>query len=288
MPELPEVEIVKQSLSKKIRHKKVKKIIIKNRNLRFKLDHNFSNIVKNSVVENISRFSKYLIIKLDNNYYWLIHLGMSGTLHVVDKNKQKFLTNLSFYQSPNLPEKHNHIHISFDNFKIIYNDPRRFGYFLLLKSKYKLDDFISNYGPEPFNKKFNEAYLKKKLRNKSKNIKNYLLDQKFVSGIGNIYASEILFLAKINPERKSAKLNLSDYKKIIFFSKKVLKKAIKKGGSSIQNFKNSNGKTGSFQKYFQVYDREGMHCLSKKCDGIIKKKVISNRSSFYCNICQKI
>ena len=101
MPELPEVEIVKQSLSKKIRHKKVKKIIIKNRNLRFKLDHNFSNIVKNSVVENISRFSKYLIIKLDNSYYWLIHLGMSGTLHVVDKNKQKFLTNLSFYQSPN-------------------------------------------------------------------------------------------------------------------------------------------------------------------------------------------
>ena len=95
-------------------------------------------------------------------------------------------------------------------------------------------------------------------------------------------------MAKINPERKSAKLKLSDYKKIIFFSKKVLKKAIEKGGSSIQNFKNSNGKTGSFQKYFQVYDREGMHCLSKKCDGIIKKKVISNRSSFYCNICQKI
>ena len=121
-----------------------------------------------------------------------------------------------------------------------------------------------------------------------KNIKNYLLDQKFVSGIGNIYASEILFLAKINPERKSAKLNLRDYKKIIFFSKKVLKKAIKKGGSSIHIFKNSNVITGSFQKYFQVYDREGMHCLSKKCDGIIKKKVISNRSSFYCNICQKI
>ncbi len=288
MPELPEVEIVKQSLSKKIKHKRVKKIIIKNRNLRFKLDHNFSNIVKNSVVENISRFSKYLIIELDNSYYWLIHLGMSGTLHVVDKNKQKFLTNLSFYQSPNLPEKHNHIHISFDKFKIIYNDPRRFGYFLLLKSKYKLDEFISNYGPEPFNKNFNQTYLKKKLSNKSKNIKNYLLDQKFVSGIGNIYASEILFLAKINPERKSAKLNLSDYKKIIFFSKKVLKKAIEKGGSSIQNFKNSNGKTGSFQKHFQVYDREGMYCLSKKCDGIIKKKVISNRSSFYCNICQKI
>ena len=132
MPELPEVEIVKQSLSKKIKHKRVKKIIIKNRNLRFKLDHKFSNIVQNSIVENIYRFSMYLIIKLDNSYYWLIHLGMAGTFHVVVKNKQKFLTNLSFYQSPNLPEKHNHIHISFDKLKIIYNDPRRFGYFLLL------------------------------------------------------------------------------------------------------------------------------------------------------------
>ena len=117
MPELPEVEIVKQSLSKKIRHKKVKKIIIKNRNLRFKLDHNFSNIVKNSVVENISRFSKYLIIKLDNSYYWLIHLGMSGTLHIPSN---KNVTNLSFYSNPTLPKKHNHIIIKFDKIKLIY------------------------------------------------------------------------------------------------------------------------------------------------------------------------
>ena len=287
MPELPEVEIVKQSLSKKIRHKKVKKIIIKNRNLRFKLDHNFSNIVKNSVVENISRFSKYLIIKLDNSYYWLIHLGMSGTLHVVDKSKQKFLTNLSFYQSPNLPEKHNHIHISFDKFKIIYNDPRRFGYFLLLKSKYKLDEFISNYGPEPFNKKFNQTYLKKKLSNKSKNIKNYLLDQKFVSGIGNIYASEILYLSKINPTKKGKSINKEKCKKIFKSSKLVLLNAIKKGGSSIRDFKNISGSKGSFQKNFKVYQREGLKCKRVDCKGIIQKKNILNRSTFFCAFCQK-
>ena len=286
MPELPEVEIVKQSLSKKIRHKKVKKIIIKNRNLRFKLDHNFSNIVKNSVVENISRFSKYLIIKLDNSYYWLIHLGMSGTLHVVDKNKQKFLTNLSFYQSPNLPEKHNHIHISFDKFKIIYNDPRRFGYFLLLKSKYKLDEFISNYGPEPFNKKFNQTYLKKKLSNKSKNIKNYLLDQKFVSGIGNIYASEILFLSKIYPFKKASLLTREDCKKIIYYSKKILLRAIKKGGSSIRDFKDTLGSSGNYQKEFKVYQQEGLRCKTIGCTDTIQKKIVSNRSTFFCNSCQ--
>ena len=287
MPELPEVEIVKQSLSKKIRHKKVKKIIIKNRNLRFKLDHNFSNIVKNSVVENISRFSKYLIIKLDNSYYWLIHLGMSGTLHVIDKNKQKFLTNLSFYQSPNLPEKHNHIHISFDKFKIIYNDPRRFGYFLLLKSKYKLDEFISNYGPEPFNKKFNQTYLKKKLSNKSKNIKNYLLDQKFVSGIGNIYASEILFLSKINPFKKVKLLSKKECQKIITNSRKILLKAISKGGSSIRDFKDTSGSKGGFQNEFKVYQQEGLRCKNRGCSDFIRKKITSNRSTFFCDSCQK-
>ena len=272
MPELPEVEIVKQSLSKKIKYKKIQKIIIKNRNLRFKLANNFSPIVKSSTVKNISRFSKYLIIQLDNNYFWIIHLGMSGTLHIIKKNKKNLITNLSFYHSPNLPKKHNHVHIFFDNFKLIYNDPRRFGFFMLIKNKNMLKNFLSNYGPEPFDKKFNLNYLKKKLSKKSKNIKNYLLDQKFVSGIGNIYASEILFLAKLNPLKKSGNLSCKDYKKIIYFSKKVLKKAILKGGSSIQNFKNSFGEAGTFQKYFQVYGRDGLKCILKNCNGTIKKK----------------
>ena len=288
MPELPEVEIVKQSLSKKIRYKTIRNIIIKNRNLRFKIAGNFSRTVKNSKVKNISRFSKYLIIQLDNNYFWIIHLGMSGTLHIINKNKKKKFTNLSFYHSPNLPDKHNHVHIFFDKFKLIYNDPRRFGFFILVKNKNMLKKFLSNYGPEPFDKKFNFNYVRKKLNNKTKNIKNYLLDQKFVSGIGNIYSSEILFLAKVNPLKKSGNLNFQDCKKIIHFSKKVLKKAILKGGSSIQNFKNSAGKAGSFQKYFQVYDREGLKCFTKKCNGTVKKKIISSRSSFYCEICQKI
>ena len=288
MPELPEVEIVKQSLSKKIAFKKIQKIIIKNGNLRFKIAENFVRILKNSRIKKISRFSKYLIIFLDNNYYCIIHLGMSGTLHIVNKRKKNLLTNLSFYHSPNLPKKHNHVHIFFDKFKIIYNDPRRFGFIRLIENKNKLDKFFSNYGPEPFDKAFNIPYFKKKLNNKSKNIKNYLIDQKFVSGIGNIYASEILFYSKINPLKKSGKLSLKDFKKLIFFSQKVLKNAISKGGSTIQNFKSSYGELGSFQKHFKVYDREGKKCLKKRCEGIVKKKVISNRSSFYCNICQKI
>ena len=288
MPELPEVEIVKRSLENKVKNKKIRKVIIKNRKLRFKIHRNFENILKGKSIISVQRFSKYIILILDNNSYCLIHLGMSGTLHILNNNKKKIITNLSFYHSPNLPKKHNHVHIYFKKFRIIYNDPRRFGYFKLVENSRKLRDFFSNYGLEPFDKAFNTSYLKSKLNNKSKNIKNYLLDQKFVSGIGNIYASEILFYSKINPQKESGRLNLKDYKKIISFSKSVLNKAIKKGGSTIQNFENSNGQKGSFQKHFKVYDREGEKCLIKRCRGIIKKKIITNRSSFYCNICQKI
>ena len=126
------------------------------------------------------------------------------------------------------------------------------------------------------------------LKEKKKNIKNFLLDQKFVSGIGNIYASEILFLSKIHPNKKVYLLTKKECKKLIINSKKILLNAIKKGGSSIRDFKNASGKKGNFQKDFKVYEREGLSCKRFKCNEIIKKKTISNRSTFFCNSCQKL
>ena len=123
--------------------------------------------------------------------------------------------------------------------------------------------------------------------NKKKDIKSFLLDQNFVSGIGNIYANEILFLSRINPKKIAMKLSKEECKKIIFFSKKVLNNAIKKGGSTIRDFKNTSGLSGNFQREFKVYQRENLNCLKKKCNGKIKKIFISNRSTFFCNICQK-
>ena len=114
-----------------------------------------------------------------------------------------------------------------------------------------------------------------------------MLDQKFVSGIGNIYANEILFLCKLNPSKKSGKLQNEDLKNLIFFSKAVLLQAIKKGGSTIRNFRDINGKFGSFQNNFKVYQRENQRCLRRNCKGVILKKMLTNRSIFYCNICQK-
>ena len=287
MPELPEVEIVRQSLDKKIKQKKVKKVIIRNRNLRLKIPSNFNTNFLNKKIIKVDRFSKYLIIYLPKDNYCLIHLGMSGTIHVVNKKSDNKHTNASFYNSPLLPKKHNHVEIIFEKSKIIYNDPRRFGYFEIIDNLDLLKKRFAKLGPEPFNYKFNLKYIISFFKNKKKNIKNFLLDQNFVSGIGNIYASEILFLSKINPNKRASLLKKDDCKNIVINSRKTLLKAIYKGGSSIRDFKNISGKEGNFQKNFNVYEREGLNCKRLKCKGIILKTTISNRSTFFCNYCQK-
>jgi formamidopyrimidine-DNA glycosylase len=287
MPELPEVEIVKQSLSKKIEQKRIKKVIIKNRNLRFKIPLKFEKLLEQKKIKKVTRFSKYLILNFNDNSFCLIHLGMSGTIHLINKHIINKFTNTSFYNSPELPKKHNHVEIQFNDMSVIYNDPRRFGFFRFIDNPKELKKRFNHLGPEPFFLSFNLKYLLNFFIKKKKDIKSFLLDQKFVSGIGNIYASEILFLCKINPKTYAMKLSKNDCKKIIYYSKSVLKKAIEKGGSSIRDFKNTEGKNGSFQKEFKVYQRENQGCSRKNCHGKIKKIFISNRSTFFCNICQK-
>ena len=287
MPELPEVEIVKQSLDQNIKQKKIKKVIIKNRNLRFKIPFKFEELLKNKLINKVTRFSKYLILNFSDDTFCLIHLGMSGTIHLIKKKNLNKFTNTSFYNSPNLPKKHNHVEIYFNDLRVVYNDPRRFGFFKFVDSKKSLKNKFIHLGPEPFSKTYNLEYFFSYFLNKKKNIKSFLIDQKFVSGIGNIYASEILFLSKINPNKQTMKLSKEDCKKIIFFSKSVLNKAIKRGGSSIRDFKNISGKSGNFQKEFKVYQRENLDCQRKQCTGKIRKIFISNRSTFFCNNCQK-
>ena len=287
MPELPEVEIVKQSLVKKIQKKKIKKVIIRNRNLRFKIPMKFEELLQNKIIKKVTRFSKYLILNFSDGSFCLIHLGMSGTIHLIKKDSLNKFTNTSFYNSSSLPKKHNHVEIQFQDLKVVYNDPRRFGFFKFIENKQDLINKFIHMGPEPFFKNFNLKYLSKYFLNKKKDIKSFLLDQKFVAGIGNIYASEILFLCKINPTTFAMKLSKKDCKNIILFSKKVLNRAIKKGGSSIRDFRDTFGKSGNFQKEFKVYQRENLNCLQNKCSGKIKKIFISNRSTFFCNICQK-
>ena len=286
MPELPEVEIVRLSLDKKIKQKTIKKVIIRNKNLRFPIPKNFSSYLKNKKITKVDRFSKYLILNFKSGDFCLIHLGMSGTIHIINNKKKLKFTNASFYHSPILPKKHNHIELIFNSLKVVYNDPRRFGFFELVENNKKLENRFQNFGPEPFNLNFNLNYVFNYLKGKNKNIKTFLLDQKFVSGIGNIYASEILFISKIYPFKKARFLSREDCKKIIYNSKKILSRAIKKGGSSIRDFKDILGSSGNYQKEFKVYQQEGLRCKTRGCTDTIKKKVASNRSTFFCNSCQ--
>ena len=272
MPELPEVEIVRQSLNKKIKQKKVKKVIVRNRNLRFKIPFLFEKFLIDKKIIKVDRFSKYLIFNFSDKSFCIIHLGMSGTIHIILDNKKNHVTNASFYNYVNLPNKHNHVEIVFENLRVIFNDPRRFGFFQIIKNKTLLNERFNHLGPEPFDNRFNSKYVFAFLKKKNKNIKNFLLDQNFVSGIGNIYASEILFYCNINPSRKGNTLKKSDCEKIVVNSRKVLLDAIKKGGSSIRDFRNTSGNTGYFQNEFKVYQREGLNCKKIKCKGIIKKK----------------
>ena len=287
MPELPEVEIVRQSLLKNIKGKKINKVLVRNRNLRFKLETSFEKKLKNKLVSNIKRFSKYLIIELENKSFCIVHLGMSGTIHIIKNKKNNLPTNASFYNSPNLPKNHNHVEFFFKYKKVIYNDPRRFGYFQFLDDFNSLKKKFQNFGPEPFDKKFNSKYLINYFKKKDKNIKNFLLDQNFVSGIGNIYASEILYLSKINPLLSAKYLKKNQCKNIIINSRKILQNAIRKGGSTIRDFKNTKGDQGNFQKEFKVYGRDKQKCKRFSCSGTINKITQSNRSTFFCGICQK-
>ena len=286
MPELPEVEIVRQSLNKNIKQKVVKKVIVRNKNLRIKLSNNFKKFLENKKISKVTRFSKYLIINFPKDEFCIIHLGMSGTIHLIKNKYKSNLTNLSFYNSALLPKKHNHVEIIFDKFRIVYNDPRRFGFFQIIKTTINLSKRFSHLGPEPFDKKFNLKYFENFIKKKNRTVKDLLINQNFVSGIGNIYASEILFLSKISPEKKIKLLKKDECNRIILSSKKVLLKAINKGGSSIKDFKNTDGSKGNFQGSFKVYQRKGLNCKRKSCKGVITKKIITNRSTFFCNICQ--
>jgi formamidopyrimidine-DNA glycosylase len=286
MPELPEVEVTRRTLLKFIEKKVIKNIKINNPNLRFKIPPNFKKNVTNQKVIKVLRRSKYILIYLKNDYVIITHLGMSGKFLIKNNYSKDFLK--TSYYSNEFSTKHNHLEFLFSNdLKVIYNDPRRFGFFLLDKiSKLHVNKFLSKLGPEPLSKDLKKDYLIFKTKATQRTIKTLLMDQRFISGIGNIYANEILFLAKIKPNKISAKLNLIDVGRLHSSIGKVLKRALKLGGSSIKDFKSSVGEKGRFQNEFKVYDREDLKCLRAGCSGLILRVVSQGRASFFCNECQ--
>ena len=286
MPELPEVEVTRRTLLKFIENKVIKNIKINNPNLRFKIPTNFKKNVTGQKIIKVLRRSKYILIYLKNDYVMIAHLGMSGKFLIKNNYSKDFLK--TSYYSNEFSSKHNHLEFFFsNNLKVIYNDPRRFGFFLLDKiSKLNVNKFLSKLGPEPLGKDLKKNYLILKTKATQRTIKTLLMDQRFISGIGNIYANEILFLAKIKPNKISSKLSLVDIGRLHPSIGKVLKRALKLGGSSIKDFKSSVGEKGRFQNEFKVYDREDLKCLRTGCSGLIARVVSQGRASFFCNECQ--
>jgi len=289
MPELPEVEVVKRSLINKTQNLIVKAVKINDGRLRYKIDRNKIKKIIGLKFKKISRRSKYLLFFFNKDIVMLVHLGMTGKFFFINHKSTKYKT--SFYYDINEYKDKKYDRIIFDlsnNQKLIYNDVRKFGFIKFVK-QVNLDQnvHLRYLGPEPLSAKFNINYFKNYIKKKERTIKDILMDQKFISGLGNIYVNEILFFSGIRPAKKIKKLSNFEIQKIIKHSKKIISKAIMLGGSSIKDFSSSSGKKGSFQQHFSVYGKKGENCPRVKCKGKIKKIVIANRASFYCAKCQK-
>ena len=285
MPELPEVEITKRSLAKQILHKKVSSVTIINPKLRYNLNIEKLSLLKGKIIKKITRRSKYILIFFNDPNVLLIHLGMTGRFYFNRTKHRKI--NTSFYNNTNIITKHDHLKIKFGKFSLIYNDIRKFGFIKRIHKKNIVTiNHLSKLGCEPLSNKFCFNYLKSKIFNKKSSIKNLLMNQCIVAGLGNIYVNETLYLCKIYPEKLGCKIKDKDIRKLIRVIKKILKNAIIAGGSTINNYHNSEGKTGSYQKNFKVYDREGKECLRTSCNGKIRRIIRSGRSIFYCSKCQ--
>ncbi len=272
MPELPEVETTVQGIKSYLLNKTITNCKVLVTNLRWELQKDLSKNIINLKITKVNRRAKYIIISGKNSFL-TIHLGMTGTLRIAKKNDVR--------------KKHDHFEIYLNsNLIIIFNDPRKFGMIFHSNACPLLTNrLLMRLGPEPLSKEFDGEYLYQISRNKDVAIKSLLMNSNLVVGIGNIYASECLFLSKIRPQKISKKLSKNNCIDLVKCIKKVLKIAIKKGGSSINDYFNVNGKSGYFQFDFRVYGRELLPCYI--CENKILKININQRSSFYCKYCQK-
>ena len=289
MPELPEVEVVKRSLESKILNSIIKKVQINDHKLRYKVKREIVKKLTGKKIKKIKRRSKFLIFEINKTYLMLVHLGMTGKFFLEDRNKKKFKTSFYYFLDYQKDQKHNRVIFFLSkNRKLIYNDVRKFGFIKLYKlTNYIRISHLKNLGPEPLEKKWNFKYFKNYVVNKKRNIKNILMDQRFVSGLGNIYVNEILFLSGVRPCSEVKKLKDFKIKKIIKNSKMILKKSIKLGGSTIKDFSSENGKKGVFQEHLKIYGRKGKKCSNVDCNTNVVRIVISNRATFFCKKCQK-
>lgn len=269
MPELPEVETTCRGIEPFAKGQVVKEIIVRQAKLRWPVDKKLNQKLSGQKIIAISRRAKYLMLEMDIGCL-MIHLGMSGSLRIVDQQPLK---------------KHDHVDICLSNGKTIrFNDPRRFGS-IVLNQQGEQHSLLAKLGVEPLLDEFNGDYLHQQAKNRKIAIKSFIMNNQIVVGVGNIYAQESLFICGIHPKRAANKISKARITALVYTIKQVLAKAIKAGGSSLKDFTGADGKPGYFQQSLNVYGRHGECCL--QCETALKQVTIGQRTTVYCPYCQR-
>jgi formamidopyrimidine-DNA glycosylase len=301
MPELPEVETVRRGLQPVMEGSKIIKAEARRKDLRFPFQKDFTARLDGQTVTGLGRRAKYLMADLASGDVLLMHLGMSGSFRVLKDGDEQ--TPGQFHHPRSEERAHDHVvfHMS-SGAAVIFNDPRRFGYMKIIARQALEDEpLLKGLGPEPLGNEFDAAMLARSCAGKKTSLKAALLDQRVVAGLGNIYVCEALFRAHLSPRRLAATLATkagqrkgaagaepADHaKRLVTAIHTVLNQAIKAGGSSLRDHRQTSGELGYFQHSFQVYDREGEKCQSPGCGGIVKRFTQNGRSTFWCPKCQK-
>lgn len=280
MPELPEVETVRRGLLPAMEGRLIERAEVNRPDLRWPLPERMAERLTGARVLALRRRSKYILADLSTGETLLIHLGMSGRMLVSG------ITLGAFFHEHSAPEKHDHVVLHLEGgARVTFNDARRFGAMdLLPTATAESHPLLAEIGPEPLGNAFNGSYLSARLKGRNTPIKSALLDQHLVAGLGNIYVCETLYRAGIHPARRAA--DVASPQDLVPIIRDVLAEAIEAGGSSLKDYRRTDGELGYFQKAFAVYGREGEPCLTAGCTSIIARIVQSGRSSFFCPTCQ--
>lgn len=272
MPELPEVETTRRGLLANLQGQRITKATVRRYDLRFPIPKHLPKSLANAKILDVRRRAKYLLIDLDGGRTLLVHLGMSGSFRVV-------------LASDYVQKTHDHVILTLENGTMaVFHDPRRFGMMDIVRTgEGENHPLLAHLGPEPLERDFSPAYLSAQLARRKAPIKPVLMDQKLVVGVGNIYASEALFLAKIHPEVPAQSV-VKQSKYIIHAIRVTLEAAIASGGSTLRDFVGAGGEGGYFQHHFQVYGRNGQPCFV--CKEPIKMMVQAGRATYWCAQCQ--
>jgi formamidopyrimidine-DNA glycosylase len=293
MPELPEVETVRRGLQPVMEGAKIVKAEARRKDLRFAFQTDFVARLTGQTVTGLGRRAKYLMADLASGDVLLMHLGMSGSFRVIKDEDQK--TPGRFHHPRAEVRAHDHVvfHMS-SGAAVVFNDPRRFGYMkIIARDALEQEPLLKGLGPEPLGNAFDAAMLARSCANKKTSLKAALLDQRVVAGLGNIYVCEALYRARLSPRRLAATLATkkgepTDHaRRLVTAIHAVLNQAIKAGGSSLRDHRQTSGELGYFQHSFQVYDREGEKCQTTGCGGIVRRFTQNGRSTFWCPKCQK-